>query len=210
MPQSNKGSRRRLLFLVATATIAGSTGIALGSALRFQVVPVGQAPLFKPQQDFPPSAKWPPPLPTTAEPERFDTNWGDQTSPSQLVYNDHLDGDAETYGLSAGDAFEGVSTPDSSAASLTTLDGEEQVQDSTRQTFENDILPDPTQSEELEHSAEAVDEVSLEEGPSSAADNTTPWANKQSVSEFQFSDGPIIITPEPSIPTSEEPLDSHH
>lgn len=206
MPQSNKGSRRRLLFLVATATIAGSTGIALGSALRFQVMPVGQAPLFKPQQDFPPLAKWPPQLPPTAEPESFDAHWGDETSPSQLVYNDHLDGEVETYGRSTDDAFEGVSTPDSSAASLATLDDEDRGQDSTSEAFENDVLPDSTQSEEFD-SAEAVEEVSLEGSTSPAADSTTPWTNKQSASEFQFSDGPIIITPEQSIPTSEEPLD---
>ncbi|MEM7062377.1 MAG: hypothetical protein AAF572_04345 [Cyanobacteria bacterium P01_B01_bin.77] len=207
MPQPNKGSRRRLLFLVATATVAGSTGIALGSALRFQVVPVGQAPLFKPQQDFPPLAKWPPQLPPTAEPERFNTNWEDETSPSQLVYNDQIDGEVEPYGLSTDNAFEDVPTPDSSAASLATLDNEELEQDRTSEAFESNVLPDPNQSEEFEHNAEAVEDVSLEGDTSSTVDNTTPWANKQSISEFQFSDGPIIITPEQSIPRSEEPLD---
>lgn len=202
MPQPNKGSRRRLLFLVATAVVAGSTGIALGSTLRFQVMPVGQAPLFKPQQDFPPLAKWPPQLPSTAAPESFNTNWEDETSPSHLVYNDSFNDEAETYDLSPDDAFEEVPTSDSSAASPATWDNEDRVQqDSTSETFENNELPPhipPAHAEEFEHSSEAVEEVSVESSKTSSStiNSGAPWVNKQPLSEFDFSDGPIIVSPE--------------
>lgn len=207
MPQPQKASRRRLLFLVATAVVAGGTGIALGSTLRFQVVPVGQASLFKPQQDFPPLAKWPPQLPARLEIESFDANWEDETSPSQLVYNDRPDDDVETYGLSTDDSFEGVPTPDSPTAAPATLDSENWAQDSTDRAFDNNAVPPPisTHSEEFEHSSETVGEVWVESDTPSTIDNSAPQVNKQS--EVKFSDGPVLITPEQSIPTSVEPLD---
>lgn len=95
--QPGRVSRRRLIFLATTALIASSFGIALGSTLRFQALSVGQAPLFKPQQDFPPLAEWPPHVPVTSEHEDFNTPWEEESAPPQLVYNEHFAQDIQDY-----------------------------------------------------------------------------------------------------------------
>ncbi len=209
-PNSGKVSRRRLFFLAATATVASSLGIALGGTLRFQVVPVSQAaPLFKPQQDFPPLAEWPPEIPPEAHRD-FDASWENDEAPSsQLIYNDRLSTELEGYEASEDDfssteyasdeeTLVPADMPSPIPADFSREDG---TQDVTNMVFEEETLPPlvSTNTGELDH--EAVHSPPQLEDTVPLTD-TSPWFNKQPASELQFTDGPIIISPEEPIPSS--------
>lgn len=85
--QSGRVSKKRFLFLITTALVGSGLGLALGSTVRFHMVSVGNAaPLFKPQQDFPPLAKWPPEVPFDQSYGDLDTGWEVERDVPQLVY----------------------------------------------------------------------------------------------------------------------------
>lgn len=88
--KSSKGSKRRFVSLVSTAVVASGIGVTLGSTVRFHMGGTGEtAPLFKPQQDFPPLAKWPPEIPVDPSYKDFDRFWQEGSEESdvpQLVY----------------------------------------------------------------------------------------------------------------------------
>lgn len=85
--QSGRTSKRRWIFLITTALVGSGMGLALGSTVRFHMVGVGQAsPLFKPQQDFPPLAEWPPEVSLDPSYGNLDTRWEAEPKVPQLVY----------------------------------------------------------------------------------------------------------------------------
>lgn len=209
-PQSGRISRRRLFFLVATAAAASGLGMTLGGTLRFQVLPVGQAPLFKPQQDFPPLAEWPPEIPSAKELDDIDTDWS-ETPPPQLVYDERPTQTIEVeavsddiYGAEEQTA-EDVITPEETAGSATASDSnmENEPQTPADEVFDQEGLPPvvSTNTGELNNGA-TTDGAPLDNGV--PATENSPWFNKQPASESQFTDGPVIIFPEESI-TSPEP-----
>ncbi|MEM9804477.1 MAG: hypothetical protein AAF959_04300 [Cyanobacteria bacterium P01_D01_bin.56] len=86
-PQSGRISKRRWMFLTTTALVGSGMGLALGSTARFHMVSVGQAsPLFKPQQDFPPLAEWPPEVSFDPSYGDLDKRWAAEPDVPQLVY----------------------------------------------------------------------------------------------------------------------------
>ncbi|MBT9310720.1 hypothetical protein [Leptothoe kymatousa] len=102
--QTGNGAKRRWIFLGATATVASVIGIALGSTVRFQVASGEVAPLFKPQQDFPPLAEWPPAVPSEQDNNRELDAWDRVTEVPQLVYNDVPDDGPEPFDDYAADS----------------------------------------------------------------------------------------------------------
>ncbi len=206
-PGSGKVSRRRLFFLAATAAVASGLGIALGGTLRFQAVPVGQVPLFKPQQDFPPLAEWPPEVPS-AEHHEFDTRWEDEVSSPQLIYNDRLSTELESHEANEDDfnsaqyAFEeplvAEEIPSPMPADFVEEDG---TQDATNMGLAEETLPPviSTNTEELDNKAD-FSPPQVDDDTASSTD-ISPRFNKQPASELQFTDGPVIISPEESIPS---------
>lgn len=213
--QSGRVSRRRLFSLVATAAVASGLGIALGSTLRFQVLPVGEAPLFKPQQDFPPLAEWPPQVPSATEREDLDTRWTEETPPPQLVYNERSSDVVESYNVGTveednADATEVIPTSELPDPVPTKLVNENNAQDITtditNEVFDTDRIPpvvsSSTSAGELDDAApEAMEGIAVDNNASTVDRN--PWFNKQPASESQFADGPVIIYPENSSPDSE-------
>jgi len=209
-PQSGRLSRRRLFFLVATAAAASGLGMALGGTLRFQVLPVGQAPLFKPQQDFPPLAEWPPEVPSVKKLNDIDTNWN-ETPPPQLVYNEQPTQEIEVEAVNddiydtEDQTAEDISTSEETADSATASDSnrENEPQTLTDEVFDQEELPPvvSTNTGELDNGTAVTDGTPLDSGV--PATETSPWFDKQPASESQFTDGPVIIFPEESIPSPE-------
>ena len=207
-PRSGRISRRRLFFLVATAATASSLGIALGGTLRFQVLPVGQAPLFKPQQDFPPLAEWPPEVPSAKELNDLDTNWN-ETPPPQLVYNERPTREIETEDVSEDiydleeQTAEDVITPEAIPDSAATddLNTESDPQSLTDEVFDQEALPPVVSTNTGELDNTSIDSAPPDNGVPATEDR--PWFDKQPASESQFTDGPVIIFPEESIPSPE-------
>lgn len=207
-PSSGKVSRRRLFSLAVTATVASSIGIALGGTLRFQVGSVSQVPIFQPQQDFPPLTEWPPELPKVQSPEHheFDTRWEeDEAVLPQLIYDDRLNIESENYEIGPDDfssteyASEAPSVPDE-LPSPTPADfiEENETQDMTNTVFEEEELPPVVlTNEDIDN--EAVPSPPQEEDAAPSTD-TPAWFNKRPISEFQLTDGPVIISPEQPIP----------
>ncbi|MBX2866238.1 MAG: hypothetical protein KTR27_22020 [Leptolyngbyaceae cyanobacterium MAG.088] len=215
--ESEKGSRRRLFFLLTTAAIASSLGIALGSTLRFQVVPVSQASLFKPQQDFPPLEAWPPEVPS-AKQDKFDANWDNEAPTPQLVYNDpyneqpYLEEDAydeghedtydeEPYISEESFIQEDITNPN--PAAFLNEDGS-----ISNETFEEErLLPEAENStEELSNDFDVIESPQVDD--SMSVTDTSQRFNKQPLSDSQFSDsqftdGPVITSPDISIPSSD-------
>ena len=197
---ASKVSRRRLFFLAATAAVASGLGVALGSTLRFQVVPVSQAPLFKPQQDFPPLAEWPPEIPPVDHYDELDTYWEDIAPVPQLIDNERRSTNLEGYTNSQNDYdstefhSEPPLTPSEIPSPIPANLGEDNTQDVTDEFLEEEVLPPvgSTQTEELENESVSTPQV---ESPEPLTD-TPPWLNKRPASEFQFTESPIIISPE--------------
>ncbi|MEO0397519.1 MAG: hypothetical protein AAF243_16250 [Cyanobacteria bacterium P01_A01_bin.137] len=208
-PQSGRLSRRCLFFLVATAAAASGLGIALGSTLRFQVLPVGQAPLFKPQQDFPPLAEWPPEVPSVKKLNDIDTNWNETPQP-QLVYNERPTQEIEVEAVSddiygtEGQAAEDVITSEETADSATATDSniENEPQRLTDEVFDQETLPPVVSTNTGELDTGAITDGAPLDNDAPATENS-PWFDKQPASESQFTDGPVIIFPEESIPSPE-------
>ena len=201
---TSKVSRRRLFFLAATAAVASGLGIALGGTLRFQVVPVSQAPLFKPQQDFPPLAEWPPEIPPADHYDEFDTYWEDVAPVPRLIHDERRSTDLEDYTDSPEDYDAPYSEPPLAPSEIpSTIPvnlGEDNTQNVADEFFEEEGLPPvgSTQAEELE--TESVNTPQTET-PIPLTDTPT-WLNKEPASEFQFTESPIIISPEDASPLS--------
>jgi hypothetical protein len=217
--ESSKTSRRRLFSLLATAAVASGLGIALGSTLRFQVGPVSQAPLFKPQQDFPPLEEWPPALPSV-EHNEFDTNWNNEAHSPQLVYNDHYtdqsyteieevknyNGSAYLYAEEQHAPEETLileELPSPSPATFSNEDGT--ITDD--EVFQESTLPPVTSTSagELDDDSDVINTPQLNDVPST--EEAPPWFKKQPLSNPEFSappltDAPVIISPEISTPSS--------
>ncbi|NEQ50532.1 MAG: hypothetical protein F6K11_10425 [Leptolyngbya sp. SIO3F4] len=207
-PQSGRVSKYQLFFLISTAAIASSLGVAFGSTLRFQMLSVGQTPLFKPQQDFPPLAEWPPQLPESLEEhDDFDTRWDDEPSVSKLVYNNSASIDMEVYGadeeevnkdeLSSAESLHLEELLDSEAE---TLDTANSVRDLMDKTFDDEVLPPVLSTNIEELDGEIIEPDSVISDPVA---ESYPWFNKRPVSETQFTDGPFIIAPDELSPSSD-------
>lgn len=203
-PQSGKRPRRRLIFLGGTAAIASGLGIGLGSALRFQM-PVGQAPLFKPQQHFPPLAEWPPQIPLASERDFLDTDWDVIPSPQQLVYN--AAPSEEDYGLEQ-DAYldeaqvlEGdiVLEENLSNPIPTTLGATDITDDGFEPELSSVVSPPAA---DRDNDSAPVDEPQTGNTSAQSAD-IDAWFDKRPISETQFSDGPVIIAPNELLPSPE-------
>lgn len=208
--RSGRLSRRRLFCLGATAAAASSLGIALGSTLRFQVVPTGQAPLFQPKQDFPPLAEWPP---QTPEREDLDTDWidteWDAAPPSpQLVYRDDIEEPEYEY-------YESISeTADETAASssLESNVSEPPVADWQPETASQESAVEEIDDETASPLSATVNGDGLSAKfkdsaiavPESVTDQN-PWFYKQPASESQLLDTPTIAAPD-QLPSSFEDL----
>lgn len=207
-----KVSKRRLFSLIATAAVASSLGIAMGSSLRFQVLPTGQTPRFKPQQDFPPLAKWPPQIPRPTMRDSFDTNWENEPSPPQLVYDDTPRVEIESYDDSSELYSDEEYSPDIATSEdvpttpiLPTLSNEDDIQSNINDGFEDEsltpVVSTNTNTGELENDSDLIDEPQIDYTPSMT--ETPPWFNKEPMSESHFTtDGPVIISPDQSIPSS--------
>ncbi len=210
-PQSGRLSRRRLFFLVATAAAASGLGMALGGTLRFQVLPVGQAPLFKPQQDFPPLTEWPPEAPSVKklDDDAIDTSWNETPQP-QLVHNERPTPEIEVEAVSDDiydtdeQTVEDVITSEESAepATVTESTTENDPQNLTDEVFDQEALPPvvSTNRGELDNGV-TTDGTPFDNG--APANEDSPWFDKQPASESQFTDGPVIILPEESIQSPE-------
>ena len=218
--QSGKGSRRRLSFLKATAAVASGLGIALGSTLRFQVLSTDQTTLFKPQQDFPPLAEWPPEVPSEPHRSRFDTSWEDEAfqpdlidrEPSRGIENYEVDSDADSDRDYAEDySVEDAVAPNVPGPTPATFDSEFTPQRSTGgedpDTTETLTPEAPTEAREFDPAPEAAPEIEDD----SATDAQT-WFDKRAASDHPFPNGPVIISPDteasdtpPNSPTDTSP-----
>lgn len=207
-PQSGRVSKRRMFSLVATAAVASGLGITLGSTLRFQVLPVGQTPLFKAQQDFPPLAEWPPQLPNSSEYDDFDTDWDNEIPQPQLVYNDYPPRDIEAYDELHEEAYiEAEQLPESpvllndSPSPITgTLSREDVIQGIADEASSETALPPivSTSADDLEQDLDGT--------PLEITDSVTesyPWFNKRPASKSEFTDGPVIISPDGAVQSSD-------
>ncbi|MEA5465172.1 hypothetical protein [Leptothoe sp. PORK10 BA2] len=202
-PQFGWLSKRRLLFLIATAATASGLGMALGGTLRFQVVSVGQAPLFKPQQDFPPLAEWPPEVPSAEELDHLEPS-SDDATPPQLVYNERPTreierNDVEEPGYAPEDSSDsdGLTPTDSidPTTSRTDSSTESTPENLADEGFDPDALPpvSSTQRGNLDHGP-------IDDGPPGEVDDlprngNEPQFNKQPASESQFNEAPDIEVP---------------
>lgn len=207
-----KVSKRQLFSLLATATVASSLGIAMGSSLRFQVLPTGQTPRFKPQQDFPPLAKWPPQTPKPTMRDSFDTNWENEPSPPQLVYDNTPRVDVESYDDSPEPYSDEEYSPDIATSedvpttpALPALSNEDDIQGNIDNGFEDEsltpVVSTNTNTGELKNDSDFIDEPQIDYTPSMT--EPPPWFNKEPMSESHFiTDGPVIISPDQSIPSS--------
>ncbi|MEM1255330.1 MAG: hypothetical protein AAGI69_23075 [Cyanobacteria bacterium P01_H01_bin.21] len=194
-------SRWRLVFLLVTATVASGLGIALGSTLRFQVLSVSEASFFKPQQDFPPLAEWPPQVPLAKEHVDFETDWENEIPTQPLIYNDFPGEDAESipddriygedYAPEAAITSDIVSDPAPAG-----LDDEDTTQDTTVEVLDDESSPPvvSTSTGDLEDESDSIDELSNDED--SLTTPSPPWFDKQPASEAQFRDTPLIISPD--------------
>ncbi|MGD1856435.1 MAG: hypothetical protein ACFB2W_19530 [Leptolyngbyaceae cyanobacterium] len=197
---------------MATAVTAGGIGVALGSSLRFQMLSVGQTQIFKPQQDFPALAEWPPQIPTS----RDENDWDTEAPQPQLVYSDRVSGDteADVYGETYEENLYREEESNSAPPVLT-----EQSSYPTVGGLHGDTEAPIGEGNYEAASPPAIDPIDVEpddnvaDTPSvenSAADSITesyPWFDKRPLSEAQFVDGPAIITPEDLTPSSEALLD---
>ena len=193
-------SKWRLVFLLVTATVASGLGIALGSTLRFQVLSVSEASLFKPQQDFPPLAEWPPQVPLAKERVDFETDWENEIPTQPLIYNNFPPENSESIldeGVYGEDyAPEAASIPDAASESvLSELDDEDTTQDTTVEVLDDDSSSPmvSTSTGDLEDDSNGIDE--LRNAEDSLA--TPPsWFDKKPASEAQLRDTPVIISPD--------------
>lgn len=210
-PSSGRVSRRRLISLLVTAAVASFSGIALGSSLRFKMGPVSQAPLFKPQQDFPPLAEWPPKVPLGLERDELDTYWEEAPPSPQLVYDTPYDEDIEIIENSDGNS--GFYTTDDYA-----LEEDLTLEESSSPTpatvsVGNDTLPEEVFEEETSPSVISTNTDELDNDPDSlessdmsapvSAGDPPPWFDKQPLSESKFTDGPVIVSPDALDPLSD-------
>ncbi|MGD1948761.1 MAG: hypothetical protein ACFB14_03835 [Leptolyngbyaceae cyanobacterium] len=194
-------SRWRLLFLLVTAAVASGLGIALGSTLRFQVLSVSEASLFKPQQDFPPLAEWPPQVPLAKERVDFETDWENEIPTQPLIYNDFPSENAESIqdeGIYGKDhAPEAAIIPDIVSDPVPAdLRDEDTTQDTTAEVLDDESSSPmvSTSTGDLEDESNGIDELRNDEDSL-----TTPppsWFDKQPASEAQFRDTPLIISPD--------------
>ena len=182
----------------------------MGSTLRFQGLPDGQTPRFKPQQNFPPLAKWPPKIPRPTARDDFETNWEAESLPPQLVYNDAPAVDIETddfsrdiYSIDEKYSPETVAIPEDTPAvpNLSTSDGEDNATDNV---FEEEslapIVSTGPDTRELEDDPDLIEESQVDSLPETT--EIPPWFDKQPVSESHFNTGaPVIISPDASIPS---------
>lgn len=209
-PQVGQISKRRLFFLLATAAIASSLGIGLGSTLRFQVISVGQTPLFTPQQDFPPLAEWPPQVPSSID--DFDPGWNNDEPPSQLVYNEppvSTDFDADTYSEEDSVSEQSVIIEDTTRPTISSLDDENVVQDVVEEaynTYDERAIPELVNADKFENEDIESLDTSQIEGPESVSESY-PWFDKRPMSGAEFTDGPVIIAPVDSSTVPEASLD---
>ena len=201
-PNTSRLSRRRLVFLLATATIASGLGVALGSTLRFQVLSVSEAPIFKPQQDFPPLAEWPPQVPLTRERDSFDTRWEYEAPTQQLIYEDRSKediGNINTDESAYSEDFtpESATIPDVAPNPIpANLNDEDTSQDPAAEIFDEEYSPPvvSTSTGDLDSDSNTSDE--LPSNDESLDESTPPWFDKEPVSESQLKDGPLIISPD--------------
>ena len=212
MPQPGKISRRRLFSLFATAAIASSLGIGLGSTLRFQVVSVGQTPLFTPQQDFPPLAKWPPQVPPSANVnDDFDAGWDNDALPARLVYNEPLSTGSEVDIYSQEDVVleQPVIVDDTTRSMGGRLDDEHGAQALADDAYNTDgerSLPGLSDEAELENEdIKPLDAPQIE--LTKPVSESYPWFDKRPMSDAQFADGPVIIAPVDSSAVTDTSLD---
>ena len=182
----------------------------MGSTLRFQGLPDGQTPRFKPQQDFPPLAEWPPKIPRPTARDDFETNWEAESLPPQLVYNDAPEVDIETddvstdiYSIDGEYSPETLGIPEDTPAgpNLSTSNDEDNAADNILE--EESLAPVVSNSpdtRELYNDPDLIDESQIEAIPETT--EIPPWFDKQPVSESQLNtDGPVIISPDASIPS---------
>ncbi|MEM7793951.1 MAG: hypothetical protein AAF579_05780 [Cyanobacteria bacterium P01_C01_bin.118] len=211
MPQTGKISKRRLFSLFATAAVASSMGIGLGSTLRFQVISVGQTPLFIPQQDFPPLAEWPPQVPLSADDAYDDVDAGWDTSPSQLVYKEPVSTDIETdaYGEEDISPEQPVIVEDTTRSMVGSLGNEQGVQDIVDDAYNTDSarpFPGVSDLEESENEdIQPIDAPQIE--LTEPVSESYPWFDKRPISDAEFTEGPVIIAPVNSSAVPDTSLD---
>ncbi len=206
-PQSGWVSKRRLFFLVATAAVASSLGMALGGSFRFQVVNVGQTPLFKPQQDFPPLAEWPPEVPSAQELDHQEPSW-DEAPPPQLVYNEWPTDDE----VENNDVYEQVAPAPEEPISQDILPSQDMIDaetssiENTPQNFVDGVSEGESLVPVISTSTGNLDEAPVDDEPLLAGDTPPergngPQFSKQPASEAQFIDSPHGSAPEEPIPS---------
>ncbi len=201
-PQSGRRPRRRLIFLGGTAAVASGLGIGLGSALRFQM-PASQAPLFKPQQHFPPLAKWPPQIPLASERDFLDTDWEAIPSPHRLVYNAPSSEELEDYELEQdvySDETQGLERDIILEENISNpIPTTVKAPDITDDGFEPELSSVvSTHAEDRDNESAPMDELQID-NTSDPSPDIDAWFDKRPISETQFSDGPVIIAPNESI-----------
>ena len=88
-----------------------------------------------------------------------------------------------------------------------TLSSGDEVQDITDDVFEEESSPPvvSTNTGELDSKPNFIDEPPI--NYTLPLTETPPWRNKRPASESQLTDGPIIISPEDPIPSSDSLLD---
>ena len=194
-PDAKGVSRRRLILLVATATVASGLGVVLGSTLRFQVLPVSEAPLFKPQQDFPPLAEWPPRVPMAKERTDFDANWEREAPIRSLTYNNTEEPEAVSDDGFYGEDYapESPVVPDPVPSDLGSGDT---APDTTMEVFVDESLPPmvSTSTRNIENDSDDADETQASNVDSAL--DSLPLFDKQPVSESHLENTPLIITPD--------------
>lgn len=205
-PQFGWMSKRRLFFLVATAATASGLGMALGGTLRFQVLSVVPAPLFKPQQDFPPLAEWPPEVPSAQDLENADRSWDEPPAP-QLVYNERPTEELEyndvyqaPYDLeepAPPDTFGPADSVDSSAASTENI-----PQNLTDDFFEQETSPPAISTNgDSPRDESAINSPPIEINGLPRSESSLRF-NKQPVSEAPFTAPSELNAPEEATPPS--------
>lgn len=207
--QPSKISKRRLLSLTATAIVAGVAGMALGSTFRFQAVSAGKAPLFKPQQDFPPLAEWPPQVPLPREHDERSPAWDSATPQSQLVYNDRLS--AQDYGSDSYDDGGEFSTdygdfddaPTVGEGPLIGIEESFESNDDLPQAMEDAETFDPA-PDGFDASSVTQDDALPFKGPDAPFADGSPLSDNRPMSGSNLvDDGSAIIPPVDSAPPSD-------
>lgn len=201
-------SKRRLLALMTTATMAGGLGVAMGSSVRFQVVPMKQTSLFIPQQDFPPLAEWPSQAPSVPRPEllqndEFSSEWQQDSSSSQLDRSDTTtDIPTNTVEPSEEEDVYFAESPPSEPASFRDIpptptprrltDPYEPFDQPERRVL--DTQPPPVSEDQNAVKVDIINSTQSSTTPDPVAESY-PWFDKRPLSETQFDDGPLVIEP---------------